>query len=126
MKVWLEIQNQDLKFYDFSIIDDEVIRRTLSEEEVQELFPKFHIIKVSEFNFHTNYIKIKKDIGTHKLLILNDTNLDFEQYTFSSGNSKFNTYQLSGFIDIKKKGMIQFSHCRENTDIYPWYILLVR
>jgi hypothetical protein len=56
------------------------------------------------------------------------TNLQFfcENYSFSTGNSKFDKYILNGFIDIDKKGMIQFSCYGENSKERPWYIILVR
>ncbi len=118
--------NQDLKFYDFTLADGELTRRELSLEEVQTLFPDYKIIKISEFSPNTNSLKIKKEKLNFKIIVLNDTDRNFYHYSFSSGNAKFKTYPLAGFIDVKKKGMIQFSHFGENTDNFPWYILLIR
>lgn len=118
--------NSDLKFYDFALINGELVKRELSEEEVQALFPDFRIIKISEFSPNTNSLKIKKHGLNEKVIILNDTEKTFNNYTFTSGNAKFNTYPLSSFIEVTKKGMIQFSHFGENTEVTPWYILLFR
>ena len=118
--------NDYLKFYDFSYLDGQVNKRELSPDEVQALFPDFKIIKISEFSPNTNSLKIKKDKHNFKIIILNDTDRYFYNYSFTSGNSKFKKYPLAGFIDIKKKGMMQFSHFGDNTKEWPWFILLVR
>lgn len=118
--------NEKLKFYDFAIIDGELTKRELNQDEVQSLFPDYKIIKISEFSSSTNSLKLKKQGHPQKTIILNDTDKTFYHYSFTSGNSKFKTYPLSGFIDISKKGMIQFSHFGDNTQDNPWFILLVR
>ena len=118
--------NSDLKFYDFAFLNGELTKRELTEEEIQTLFPNFKIIKISEFSPKTSSLKIKKHNLSEKIIILNDTDKNFENYTFTSGNTKINIYELAGFIEIRKKGMIQFSHFGENTKSTPWFILLVR
>ena len=118
--------NQDLKFYEFSYSDGKLDRRELSEEEVKELFPDYEIIKISEFSPNTNSLKIKKETHNLKIILLNDTDRNFYQYSFSSGNGKFENYPLTGLINITKKGMFQFSHFGDNTKNNPWFILLVR
>ena len=118
--------NSDLKFYDFAFLNGELTKRELTEEEIQTLFPNFKIIKISEFSPKTSSLKIKKHNLSEKIIILNDTDKIFENYTFTSGNTKINIYELAGFIEIRKKGMIQFSHFGENTKSTPWFILLVR
>lgn len=118
--------NSDLKFYDFAFLNGELTKRELTEEEIQTLFTNFKIIKISEFSPKTSSLKIKKHNLSEKIIILNDTDKNFENYTFTSGNAKINIYELAGFIEIRKKGMIQFSHFGENTKSTPWFILLVR
>ncbi len=118
--------NQDLKFYAYTPLGRSAEKRELGEEEIQAMFPNFKIIKFSDFSEHTNSLKIQKDRGNLKLILLNDTDRDFYHYSFSTGNSKFETYPLRGFLNIKKKGMIQFSHFGDNTKDNPWYILLIR
>lgn len=118
--------NQDLKFYNFTLTDGFLNRRELSADEISEMFPDFRIIKISEFSASTNSLKIKKDERNLKIILLNDTDRNFYNYSFTSGNGKFETYRLTGFINITKKGMFQFSHFGDNTKNYPWFILLVR
>ena len=118
--------NQDLKFYEFTLDDNILNKRELTQDEIQELFPDFKIIKISEFSPNTNSLKIKKSIKNLKLIVLNDTDRNFYHYSFTSGNAKFELYPLSGFINIKKRGMIQFSHFGDNTKNNPWFVILVR
>ena len=118
--------NQDLKFYDFILEDGKVNKRELSVEEVAELFPDYKIVKISDFSTNTNSLKLKKEGHNFKIIILNDTDKNFYHYSFSSNNGKFETYPLTGFINVTKKGMFQFSHFGDNTESTPWFILLVR
>ena len=118
--------NQDLKFYDFIFVNGEFIQRELTPDEVQVLFPDYTIVKISEFSPNTNSLKIKKKGRNFKVILLNDTDKSFYHYSFTSGNAKFEHYPLTGFINIKKKGMFHFSHFGENTAEFPWYVLLVR
>ena len=118
--------NQDLKFYDFTYAEGKLNKRELTEDEVAELFPDFKIVKISEFSPNTNSLKLKKEGHDFKIIILNDTDKNFYHYSFSSNNGKFETYPLTGFINVTKKGMFQFSHFDDNTESTPWFILLVR
>lgn len=118
--------NFDLKFYEFTFKNDELQQRELTADEVQELFKGYKIVKLSDFSESTNSLKLKKRHGDFKLILLNDTDKYFYHYGFSSNNAKFDTYPLKGFLNITKKGMIQFSHFGDNTKENPWFILLVR
>lgn len=117
--------DKDLKFYDFALIDGQLTKQELTSDDVQALFPDFKIVKISDFSPNTNSIKLKKRDNS-QLIILNDTDKNFEYYAFTSGNAKFKTYELAGFIKVTKKGMIQFSHFGENNETTPWFILLMR
>lgn len=114
--------NSELKFYEFTMNDGILKQRELEVVEVAELFPKYKILKMSEFG-ETNSKKIKKKT---KLILLNDTDRIFDNYGFTTNNSKFALYPLKGFINIEKKGMIQFSRFGENTKNYPWFVILAR
>jgi len=116
--------NNDLKFYEFDIKNNLLEQRELKEDEINVLFPKRKIIKLSEFSKSTGSLKIKKKRGNLKIILLNDSDRYFYNYVFTTNNSKYKTYELKGFLDITKKGMIQFSS-KINTDA-PWFILLVR
>lgn len=118
--------NQDLKFYDFTYAEGKLNKRELTEDEIAELFPDYKIVKISDFSTNTNSLKLKKEGHNFKIIILNDTDKNFYHYSFSSNNGKFETYPLTGFINVTKKGMFQFSHFGDNTESTPWFILLVR
>lgn len=118
--------NSELKFYEFSLPCGILEQRELSEDEIKSLFKDFKIVKISEFTTSTNSLRLKKDRRHYKTILLNDTDRYFYHYGFTSNNAKFNTYPLRGFLDITKKGMIQFSHFGDNTKENPWFILLVR
>ena len=118
--------NFDLKFYEFFMINGILKQRELSEDEIQTLFKDYKIVKLSDFSKSTNSIKINRKSGALKIILLNDTDKVFENYSFSTNNAKFETYDLTGFLNVTKDGMIQFSANGENSKIKPWYILLVR
>ena len=117
--------NNDLKFYEFSMKKGLLEQRELIFEEVQELFPEYKIVKISDFS-ETNSYKIKKKNRKIKLILLNDTDKVFYNYWFSTNNSEFDYYLLKGFINIKKRGMIQFSGNSCDTNRKDWYIILIR
>ena len=118
--------NQDLKFYDFTYAEGKLNKRELTEGEISVLFPDYKIVKISDFSTNTNSLKLKKEGHNFKIIILNDTDKNFYHYSFSSNNGKFETYPLTGFINVTKKGMFQFSHFGDNTESTPWFILWVR
>ena len=118
--------NQDLKFYDFTYAEGKLNKRELTADEISALFPDYKIVKISDFSTNTNSLKLKKEGHNFKIIILNDTDKNFYHYSFSSNNGKFETYPLTGFINVTKKGMFQFSHFDDNTESTPWFILLVR
>ena len=118
--------NHELKFYEFSMENEILTHRELSKEEIQKLFKDFKIINISDFSTSTNSLRIKKDKKRFKIILFNDTDRYFYHYGFTSNNAKFETYPLRGFLNITKKGMIQFSHFGDNTKENPWFILLVR
>ena len=94
--------NQDLKFYDFTYAEGKLNKRELTEDEISELFPDYKIVKISDFSTNTNSLKLKKEGHDFKIIILNDTDKNFYHYSFSSNNGKFETYPLTGFINITK------------------------
>ena len=118
--------NNDLKFYDIAYVDKKLMKQELSPEEIQQLFPDYKIIRISEFSKNTNSLKIKKDKLAYKVLLLNDTEGGFEGYSFYTNNSKVRKYKLLGFLDIEKRGMIQFSSQNGHSEENPSFIILVR
>ena len=118
--------NKDLKFYSFSLINGKLLKVELSQDEMQALLPEYKVIKISEFSPNTNSVKIKKDWSSLKILLVNDTDKNFYNYTFTSGNAEIETYPMSGLLKISSPGMIQFSCTSGNSSENPWYIILVR
>lgn len=117
--------NKNMKFYYITYINGGISKKELSKEEVENLFPEYKIISLSEFSENTNAIKIKKHLGNLKILLYNDTDNTYNNYKFSSGNAKFEQYSLRGFINISDQGMIQFSS-GETSDKNPMFVLLIR
>ena len=118
--------NKDLKFYSFSLINGKLLKRELSQDEMQALLPEYKVIKISEFSPNTNSVKIKKDSINLKVLLVNDTNRNFDGYIFTSGNAEIETYPMSGLLKVSSPGMIQFSSKLGTSSENPWYIILVR
>lgn len=118
--------NNELNFYEIGFEDGVLTKRLMDKEEVQEMLPDYHVISLSDFSDKTNALKVKKKFGTLKIVLLNDTGLSLTDYTFTSGNSKFEQFDMNGVIYVDKSGMIQFSGNSSNSESTPWYILLVR
>lgn len=117
--------NDNMKFYDFTFINGNFEKYELNKDEVEQMLPDYKIITFSDFSKKTNSLKIKKEFGSLKLLLLNDTDKIFDNYSFTTGNAKFLEYSLRGFLEVTKSGMIQFSDNNKNND-KPWFIILVR
>ena len=118
--------NVDLKFYELCFHNGLFERRELSEEEIQYLFPKHKIVRISDFSQGTNSLKIKKRKRNMKIIVLNDTCSNFIDYEFNTNNAKIELYPLAGFINVKKKGMIHFSPMQDDYKDLNWYVLLIR
>lgn len=117
--------NRDMKFYEILFDNKTVGKRALSKEEVEAILPEYKVVSLSEFSPKTNSIKLKKNFSAIKIFLYNDTDNTFDGYTFTSGNSKFEQYDLRGFLTVYKSGMVQFSNLEELDD-KNWYVLLIR
>lgn len=117
--------NRDLKFYEIIYDNNTIGKRALTIEETEALLPDYKIISLSEFSPKTNAFKIKRGSSPLKIFIYNDTENTFDNYTFFSGNSKFEQYDLKGFLTVQTPGMIQFSRTGEQNSSL-WYVILVR
>ena len=123
---FIAYSNKNLKFYYITYINGGLSKRALSKDELEKLFPEYKVICISEFSDKTNSLKIKKHIGNLNIIILNDTDREFDNFYFSSGNAGFEQYSLRGFLSVSKPGMIQFSPKEELNSSEQWYMLLVR
>ena len=54
--------NYEMKFFEFVLKDGMLTPRPLIEDEVKVLFPKYKIVKISDFDTGTNSLKIKKHL----------------------------------------------------------------
>ncbi len=117
--------NRDMKFYEILYDNKTVGKRALTKEEVGAILPEYKIISLSDFSPKTNSLKIKKNFSAMKVFLFNDTEDTFDGYTFTSGNSKFEQYDLRGFLTVYKPGMVQFSSPDGQND-KRWYVLLIR
>ena len=117
--------SRDLKFYDMDYSNGVLTKQELSKEEVEQIFPDYKVVALSEFSPKTNSLKIKKHLGDLKIILFNDTDKTFDNFKFTSGNAKFEQYSLKGFLTVSKPGMIQFSRIGDK-DRLLWYVLLVR
>lgn len=115
--------NSMLKFYEFILKDFELFKRELSEDELSEMFPDRMLVKLSDFDTKTNSLKIKNKNKNLKIILLNDSDKNFNDYVFTTNNSVIKHYELKGFVDIYKKGMLHFAKKGENKN---WYVLLIR
>ena len=117
--------NLDMKFYEIIYDGNAVSKRALTIEEVQQILPDYTVIPLSKFSEKTNSLKIKKNLGSMKIFLYNDTNSVFDKYAFSSGNAKFEQFDLRGFLVVYKAGMIQFFDNGTISNALP-YVLLIR
>ena len=117
--------NRELKFYEIIYDNNTIGKRALTVEETEALLPDYKIISLSEFSPKTNAFKIKRGSSPLKIFIYNDTENTFDNYTFFSGNAKFEQYDLKGFLTVHTPGMIQFSRTGEQNSGL-WYVILVR
>ena len=116
----------DLRFYEFTVSEECVEKRELLPEEVEQIFDDFKVIKISEFSSNTNVYIYKRTRQKEKIIVLNDTSMDFSKYNFYSNNAKFDKYPIRNAIDIKRGGTIQFLSDDGYSKDTPVYVLLVR
>lgn len=118
--------NNDFNFYEIINHENDITKRILSEHEILELFPKYKLIRLTDFSIGTNSLKIKKNKRKLKLIVLNNASAYIETFDFSTNNSKIKRYPLKGFIEVSRKGMIQFAPEELTHDQNIWYVLLIR
>ena len=113
---FIGINSQELKFYKFLYQDGEFKKQLLTVDEVQELYPDYSIIRVSDFK--NNEITIyKKYFSKKNILLLNDTNQSFYKYNYKP--SSVNPEYIKPFVKLSHAGKIVFSHYGEDTQESP-------
>lgn len=118
--------DSDLKFYEFMNTSGNIEKNELSLSEIAKLFKDFRIVLISDFSKATNVYKFKKMRSEEKIMVINDTSNVFDNYGFTTNNSKFENYNINNAINVTKHGMIQFSKVGDDTKYSPWFILLIR
>ena len=113
-----------LKYYEFKQINDGFQARELLPEEVQNIFTHSKVIKISEFSQKTNSVKFAKEKQINSIVLVNDTEKNFENYKFYSNNTKIES-TIAGMVKIHKTGMIEFSN-PDKISASNWYIILIR
>ncbi len=117
------VNSHDLKFFQFFYNDDKITSQTLSEEEVQKLYPDYEIVKISQFT--NNKITIyKKFFQKKNILLLNDTPLSFYKYTYKP--TSVNPSYIKTFITLSHPGKIVFSHYGDDTPEMPALTIYVK
>ena len=110
------INSHDLKFIKYYYNNGEIKSKILRENEVQELYPDYEIVKISQFK--NNEITINKKIFTKKkIILLNDTPNSFYKYSYKPAST--NKCNIRTFITLSHPGKIIFSHYGVDTDIFP-------
>ena len=117
--------SKDLKFYEFSYDNGQVIKTPLTKEEIHAIIPSYKIAPISMFSQNTNSIRVRKGNGDLKLFVLNDTEDNFSNYEFSAVNSEIKTFDLAGFLKVEKSGLIKFTDSSEYAQNSPIYVLII-
>lgn len=100
--------NEDeLKFYENG--------KVLSKEEVQNLFPEYEIVLISNFSLDRKY-RIKKTVfKSKKILVLNDTKRTFHLFNVYPNSSRdeflnFKNGEIKSLITIYGKKNVRIKH----------------
>lgn len=110
------INSQDLKFFEYIYKDNQFEKRPLSIDQIQELYPDYSIVRVSDFK--NNEITIyKKFMSKKNILLLNDTENSFYKYNYKPAS--VNPERIKPFITLSHAGKIVFSHYGEDTKESP-------
>ena len=113
---FIGINSQDLKFYKYVYENNKFVAKELNVDEIQELYPDYSIIRVSDFK--NNEITIyKKFFSKKNILLLNDTNQSFYKYNYKPA-SVCPEY-IKPFIKLSHAGKIVFSHYGDDTKESP-------
>ena len=105
-----------MKFYKYVYENNKFVAKELNVDEIQELYPDYSIIRVSDFK--NNEITIYKKIFSKKnILLLNDTNQSFYKYNYKPA-SVCPEY-IKPFIRLSHAGKIVFSHYGDDTKESP-------
>lgn len=102
-----------LKFYSiyFNRDTQKFDKKDVVIDSLNKVFPDAKIVRVSDFKNDTFRVR-KNPFKPVKILLVNDTPEYFYKYRFQGDN--FESYNLAGFLNIKKMGTIKFTHPGED------------
>ena len=113
---FIGINSQELKFYKYLYENNKFVAKELNVDEIQELYPDYSIIRVSDFK--NNEITIyKKFMSKKNILLLNDTENSFYKYNYKPAS--VNPERIKPFIRLSHAGKIVFSHYGEDSKESP-------
>lgn len=106
------VDNDNLKFYELIYKDNAFVESPLSYEQVQEIFADTDVIKISDFSKGTYNIINHAD--EKEILIFNDTEETFDNYSIMPEKSAFNK-DIKANIKIPRRGKITISDIQDET-----------
>lgn len=110
----IAVDNAGLKYYKVIYDGNNFKEIPLCEKELQSLFPKAEIIKISQFK--DNKITVKKKFMAKKpVLLVNDTDKYFHKYTYKPASVQ--KTDIKGLILLSKYGNVKFSLYGDKKDM---------
>lgn len=103
----IAIDNNNLKYYQVIYSDGKFVQIPLTDEQLQKLFPKAEIVKISQFKDDT-YITSRGFFETKTLLLVNDTDRSFFKYSYK--HPRVQVCDVRGLVKSNKYETIKFSH----------------
>ena len=115
-----------MKFYAFTEREGGIFREELSLEEIQAIFNKFSLIKLSEFSTSTNSFRYNRKAGGPRVMLINDGDYTYPNYVFTTNNAKIKLYSVNNAVEIDRGGMIQFTCAESAVKECLWFVLLTK
>lgn len=116
----ITVNNAELKFGELVYRDGKFVEKSLSDADIESMFPGVEIVKISQFT--DGKLKIKKGWFDNKtILLVNDTDKNFYKYSFKPSYVK--ETDITGLITFKRMGKVTFSHYGDDTDKLIMYVL---
>ena len=106
------VDNDNWKFYELVYKDKSFIENLLTYEQVQEIFGNIDVIKISDFSKGTYNIINHAD--EKEILIFNDTDEKFNNYSIKPEESAFNK-DIKSNIKLPRRGKIVISDVNDDT-----------
>ncbi|MBQ2872059.1 hypothetical protein IJE86_10180 [bacterium] len=117
------VNNNTLKFYTITYNNDKFQPAEMTTKSVQEIFDDVKVIATSDFK--NNEVTIKRTpFQVEQFLIVNDTNMNFENYRFSP--TSVNRAQFKGMFLARKVGAIHFVKNNDTYNQYPKLKIKIR